>query len=135
MIDPSKLAVMTEWASRFGCTIQPRGEVGFMRPCVGILYGQAYVDYDWDLMGPGGGAVWTPEDSYHKHDCLAVLVHGEDDAAYDKALEQLFAWVEWLIENNLGIDTQARETYNKAGFGRELELMMGGLTQAKVVRL
>ena len=132
MIHPGKLATMTEWASRFGCTIQPKGEVGFGRPCVGILYGQAYVDYDWEL------GIWTPEDSYHKHDCLAVLAHpdNEDDTeAYDAAMEQLWTWVTWLIEHDYGVNTQPRETYNKSGFGRELELMMGGLTQAKVVKL
>jgi hypothetical protein len=132
VIDAGKLAAMTEWASRFGCTIQVNGEVGFGRPCVGILHGQAYVDYDWDLFGPGGGAFWTPEDAYHKHDCLAVLVYDDD---YDKALEQLWEWVQYMIAEHLGITTQVRETYNTDGVGRALELLMGGHTQAKVVRL
>lgn len=118
--------MVTEWASRFGCTLSVKGEVGFGRPCVGILNGQSYVDYGYDL------GIWTPEDAYHKHDCLAVLVYGDD---YDKGLEQLIKWVEWLVENNYGITTQARETYNKDGFGRDLELMTGGLTQARLVRL
>lgn len=125
--DLGKLATLIEWCERYGLTLQTKGEVGFGRPCVGILYGQSYVDYDWDLFGTA--AVWTPADSYHKHDCLAVLVHNDD---YVTALDQLYEWVVWLIEHNVGIEVQSRETYNKDGVGRQLELLMGGMTQAKL---
>lgn len=138
MIDPGKLAVMTEWAARYGCTVQPKGQVGFGRPCVGILYGQSYVDTnngdystDYECLAPPSGVT----DAYHKHDCLAVLAHGEESADYDAALEQLYTWVVWLIENDYGVEVVDRQTFNKDGVGRQLELLMGGMTQARVVKL
>lgn len=130
--DLGKLATMVEWCERYGLSIQTKGEVGFGRACVGILHGQAYVDYDYDLMGPKASAIWAPEDSYHKQDCLAVLVHDSD---YMKAFDQLYEWVVWLIEHNIGVQVVPRKTYNADGLGRELELMMGGPTQAKLVQL
>ena len=39
------------------------------------------------------GEVWVPEDAYHKHDCLCVLVHDDD---YDAALIELDTWIEHL---------------------------------------
>lgn len=126
MIDPEKINFMEEWAAKNKCFLQQKGQVGFMRPCVGIQFGSTYVDYTWE------DHIWTPDDAYHKHECLAVLVHGEEDdeAAYDKGLEQLFEWVTWLNENTFVVELQDRKTYNEGGFGRDLELMMGGLTQA-----
>lgn len=135
MIHPGKLAMMTEWAGRFGATIQSRGEVGFGRPCVGVVYGQSYVDLsNNDYMGDYQ-CVPTPdgvEDAYHKHECMAVLVH-EDD--YDRALEQLCLWIEWCIAEDYGIKIESRRTMNQDGFGRQLELIMGGALQARLVKL
>lgn len=131
--DPGKLAFMIEWCERYGLTLQTKGEVGFGRPCVGILYGQTYVDFDYELhysVDRGGIGLWNPPDAYHKHDCLAVLVHDDD---YTKALDQLYEWVVWLIEHNVGVEIQSRKTYNQPGTpGAQLELVMHGAIQAKL---
>lgn len=130
--DPGKLAFMIEWCERYELTLQTRGQVGFGRPCVGITYGQSYVDFDYELhysVDRGGIGLWNPPDAYHKHDCLAVLVHNDD---YVTALDQLYDWVTWLVEHNVGVEVQARQTFNTHGAGRQLELLMGGLTQAKL---
>lgn len=129
--DLGKLAMMIAWCEENNCTLQTKGEVGFGRPCVGVLYGQTYVDYDYELGYPVNGGFWTPENAYHKHDCLAVLVHDED---YNSALDELYNWIVWLVGNNFQVEVQPRETYNKDGAGRQLELLMHGLTQAKLVR-
>lgn len=125
---------LERWAATNKCYLEDKGEVGFGRPCVGIIHGSAYVDlplygsanYDeeWGALPP------DPEDAYHKHDCLCVLVQGEDEAAYDKALEQLYTWVVALNDKQFVVRTQDRETYNKDGVGRALELFMGGPNQA-----
>lgn len=145
MIDAEKIVFLETWAARNKCYLQQKGEVGFGRPCVGICYGSTYVDLplypmsadressemkdylrQWAALPPG------PEDAYHKHDCLAVLVHGEEDdtAAYDKAMEQLHDWITVLNKDGWVVRVQDRETYNKDGVGRALELMMGSASQA-----
>lgn len=142
MIESEMIAYMTEWAVENGCTLQLKGQVGFGRPAVGILHGQSYVDYnariDWDDRETWGltDEIWTPEDSYHKHDCLAVLVRGdeEDENAWDVAREQLFHWVKWLKENNWKVEVRPRETFNKDGAGRQIELLMGGFDQAILMK-
>ena len=79
-----QIVYITEWASRYGATLQFNGEVGFGRPCVGILKGDHYIDTadvkNVEAYQPGGDW-WQPEDAYHKHDCLAVLSYGDNDAA------------------------------------------------------
>jgi len=79
------------------------GSVGFGRECVGFLDPREnYPDFDPWLYGDEIVSVfdeewnWCPkevEDAYHKHTCMAVLVHDED---YDKALDQLLLWVHHL---------------------------------------
>lgn len=134
MIDPVKMDFLQRWAAANKSYVETKGQVGFMRDCVGIIHGSAYIDLplygsenyyeEWNALPQ------SPEDAYHKHDCLCVLVHGEDEEAYDKALEQLYTWVLALNEAGFVVRTQDRETYNKDGFGKVLELMMGGTSQA-----
>ena len=102
----AQIVYLTEWAARYRCSLQLSGEVGFGRDCVGILKDSHYIDtagikgetaynfnsepYSW----------WEPEDSYHKHDCLAVLGHG------DEALAQLYEWVRWLDGHGYGVEVE-----------------------------
>lgn len=90
---------LQRFANEHKLILQDEGEVGFGRPCVGFLgksgnyvdynplaapdYLDYAVEYDERLVSP-------VKDAYHKHDCMAVLVHGED---YDAALEQLNEWI------------------------------------------
>ena len=93
---------LQRFANEHKVLLEDNGEVGFGRPCIGFLRGGSYIAHnpynssdfariwpeDQRLLPPG-----TVPDAYHKHDCFAVLVHGDD---YDKALVQLNAWVEHL---------------------------------------
>jgi hypothetical protein len=123
-----QIVYLTEWASRFGCTLQVKGEVGFGRPCVGILSGSHYIDTagikETEAYQPGGDW-WEPEDSYHKHDCLSVLDHGDND----EALAQLYEWVKWLDAHGYGIE----ETYRKPS--SDIDAVFHGLSLARVVKL
>ena len=102
------LEKLSQFAKKHNLLLQTKGEVGFGRPCVGFLnkHGGSYIDYnsyDWEkgvyrFGGEDGDErLYSPDkvDSYHKHDCLAVLVGGEHKD-YDEALEGLCKWVEHL---------------------------------------
>lgn len=89
---------LQRFANEHKVILEDRGEIGFGRPCVGFLR-QSYIAFnptkepDYDYVWPEDIRLRPPKtvvDAYHKHDCLAVLVHGDD---YDKALAQLNAWV------------------------------------------
>lgn len=100
-----------EFANRFKLIFEDEGECGFGRECVGLTNGNNWVDYNptnhetyeeikefyderlWDI---------TPEDAYHKHNCLAVLGRGE------YAIRQLSEWVDKL--NELGAVVEEYKT-------------------------
>ena len=91
-----------EFANKYKLIFEDDGEVGFGRPCVGLISkAGAYLDYnayefkrghifpyDFRLEPP-----IEVSDAYHKHDCLCVLVH---DGDYGKATRQLELWIEHL---------------------------------------
>lgn len=98
---------LQRFANEHKVILEDHGECGFGRPCVGFVRGRGYVDYrpcaypdfkpietfDDDRLCPPDDA----PDAYHKHDCLAVLAHGPEDAEdYDEALRQLHIWVKHL---------------------------------------
>lgn len=120
-----QIVYLTEWAAANGCTLQIRGQVGFGRDATGILGAcDAYVDtadakqahYD------GEAQWWEPEDSYHKHDCLAVLGHG------DGPLRQLYDWVRWLDGHGFTAETVYREP------AHNIDLALHGIALTKLVR-
>jgi hypothetical protein len=113
----AQILYLTEWASRYGCCLQLAGEVGFGRECVGILKGDTYIDYAHET------GIWTPEDAYHKHDCVAVLGRG------DEALAQLCQWVKWLDENGWGVE----EIYRKPS--SDIDLALHGISLPRIVRV
>ena len=76
------------WANDNGCTITS-GECGFGRPCVGLLQGANWVDYPYDFPYDK-----VPDLAYHKHDCVAVLVEGDDEA---ESWRQLSGWLDTII--------------------------------------
>lgn len=95
---------MAEWCARNGLALQLEGEVGFGRECVGVLANDQYPDYHWyddetyDRLD-NNGEVWTPEDAYHKHPCVAVLGRGES------AEEQLYRWLKWFEGEGFKVET------------------------------
>lgn len=110
-------ADLTAWAAEWGVTYQ-RGEVGFGRNCVGFIHDESgsYVDLyemgaDYLPVDPELEQATRPPamvaDAYHKHDCLAVLVHGE---ALPSAVAQLYAWVGSLRLNGFTVKVVPRRT-------------------------
>lgn len=86
------------FARTHGLTFTERGEVGIGRPCVGLLKGSGYVEYnpshfpDFEpIAGLQTERFPLVLDAYHKHPCLAVLVFNEN---YDRAVRRLGQWIE-----------------------------------------
>jgi hypothetical protein len=102
---------LQRFANEHKLILEDNAEVGFCRPCVGFNSGRAYVDYNpYRYVDKEGShfseleqieALYDPRlappkstpDAYHKHGCMAVLVHGDN---YDEALRQLNEWVKHL---------------------------------------
>ena len=92
-----------------GLNLIKEGEVGFGRPCVGLIpqAGFNYLDYNpysmvkWDHVFTYDERLDPPQGvrAYHKHPCFAVLVDwkaDDEDLAYGRALIELAAWVKHL---------------------------------------
>jgi len=104
------------------------GEVGFGRPCLGILYEGNYVDYhiysddgNYETIAEHTVAYsQAPENAYHKHSCLAVLMHpadydiGPSDKDKHKALAELDEWLGHIIEAGYRV-RDYRESKNSLG--------------------
>lgn len=114
------------WAAENGCVLELDGEVGFGRPCVGVLWRTSYVDTpgsghnDWpEYPDPPDPRRMPPEDvdAYHKHDCLCVL--GTDD----EAVEGLLRWIEQIREHGGRVVTQPRK---REPWDSPLSLMLHG---------
>jgi hypothetical protein len=87
------------WALENGVAIM-HGECGFGRPCVGVNGAGQWIDWrthqppNYEVVGvPYDGLV--PDDAYHKHDCVCVLVQGDD---YAQAWWQLGCWLDNIID-------------------------------------
>jgi len=101
------------FANKHGVVLQLEGECGFGRQCVGFTHGNSYIDYNpinldtYDVIEGFEDeriAEAAPEDAYHKHMCLAVLV----DTDRDKAIAQLAKWADAMDE--IGIEFVTYET-------------------------
>ena len=122
----AQIVYLTEWAARYRCALQLNGQVGLGRDCTGILKDSHYIDTadikSQEAYQPGG-EWWEPEDSYHKHDCLAVLGHG------DEPLTQLYEWVQWLDGHGYGVE----DTYRQPS--SDIDLALHGISLPKIIRL
>lgn len=105
-----KIEYLKQFAEKLDCVFVDKGEVGFGRPCVGILKKEVehYLDinpFDYEIehtledysdcyiFGCDerlSANYETVPDAYHKHSCTAVLVHGDD---YEAAINQLYIWM------------------------------------------
>jgi hypothetical protein len=125
-VDPEHVLFLTGWASRHGATVTFAGECGLGRKCVGVLAGHAYLDYG-HLHGLFGhdedkwALWWTPEDSYHKRDCMAVLGRGPD------AVAQLYEWAKWLDGHGWTVTNSYRQPKD------HLDAAFHGLTEARLM--
>lgn len=90
-------AICQRFANQHKIIFDETGECGFGRECVGFRHGDVWISYhpcasrgDYDhIAGFDFGDPYAPEDvdSYHKHECLAVLGRG------DVAVIGLARWV------------------------------------------
>lgn len=106
MTTAEKIDWMRDWCTANNVVLELEGEVGFGRPCVGILAYDKYPDYEWyddnyDRADKNGD-VWTPEGAYYKHPCVAVLGRG------DAATEQLYNWLKWFDDNGFKVVASRR---------------------------
>lgn len=128
-----KIVWMTRWANRHGMTLTLEGECGIGRECVGVLYGGNYPDYqDWSGNGLRSWSanfpdVWTPEDAYHKHPCVAVLGRGE------AAEDQLYRWLKWFDDNNYRLETGTRDLSGKSQLEREIAILLNQHVYCRMV--
>ena len=111
---------IAEWASTQGCTFH-EGEVGFGRPCVGVLHLEADAYPDWRTYDADYNATTcegaAPDkhvpNAYHKHPCLAVLIDGGADRA--EAIRQLHHWVMKLKEAGVRVVTTSPDPHTLSG--------------------
>ena len=108
-----KIAWMKNWAEPQGLEVVTEGECGFGRKCVGLsaVAGECYPDYKWYdenwNYADKNGEVWTPDDAYHKHECVAVLGRGEN------AINQLYDWCVWFNENDFELTVTKNDKAKK----------------------
>lgn len=122
---------MAMWCVERGAALQLEGEVGFGRPCVGVIIGGSYPSYKWYDSNyqrlDDNGQVWVPADAYHKHPCVAVLGRG------DQAEKQLYEWLRWFDANGF----ELIETHKKAEellYLDAVDLMLGKGHECRMVR-
>lgn len=103
MTREERIQWMAVWATKNNMQLILEGECGFGRECVGVLAEGVYPDYEWFdddwNHADQNGDVWTPENAYHKHPCVAVLGRGE------AAEEQLYNWLKWFDNNGFVLET------------------------------
>jgi hypothetical protein len=99
------------------------GEIGFGRPCVGILYGENYLDYSlhnedtYEMTAEHKVAIKeAPENAYHKGDYLAVLNRGGNDyeEVPEDTIKDLDTWVGHIIKAGYKV-IDHRESENSIG--------------------
>lgn len=99
---PEKIKWMRAWCKKSKLKLVLNGECGFGRACVGVSSNGIYPDYIWhDDQGKrldDNGEVWTPDNAYHKHPCVAVLGLG------DTAEAQLYDWLQWFEQNKFTLE-------------------------------
>jgi len=121
-----KIVWMHKYCSDNGLKLDLEGECGFGRECVGITLDGTFPDYEWydDKWEEvsGNGDVWTPEDAYHKHPCVAVLGRGEDQEG------QLYDWLKWFDDNNFKVESGEQPCIS------QIEMMLGRNTYKRMVK-
>jgi len=126
MTREQKIEYMKSFCEKYGAKLELDSECGFGRECVGITINGSYPDYssyeeeDWDK---NNGDVWEPEDSYHKHPCVAVLGTGE------AAESQLYEWLKWFDENGFVV-----ESGSVKGVFHPIEIMLGKNKYCRMVK-
>jgi len=125
-----KINWMIQWAHKNKLRLELEGECGFGRECVGVVADTVgYPDYEWSddktwERLDENGEVWTPEDAYHKHPCVAVLGRGVDVEG------QLYDWLKWFEANNFVVETGQTKKKNL----NSIHIMLGKHRYARMVK-
>ncbi len=124
-----KIDWMIQWAHKNKVVLELHGECGFGRECVGIMAGDSYPDYRWYTddytdRADKNGDVWTPQNAYHKHPCVAVLGRGENAEA------QLYDWLKWFEDNGFKMVEEMRDLKSMS----PIEILLRGGTTKRMVR-
>lgn len=114
---------ISAWATQYNASAIFNGEVGFGRPCAGVIVADQYIDYEW---GTGAEPPSSVVDAYHKHNCLCVL-HDNTEPGIERAVKQLHDWVTHLIENGFVIVVEDRDPSEYDNF---VSLLFHGTTRA-----
>lgn len=77
-----EIKFMQDYCAKHDFTLDLQGEIGLLRPCVGITKDKKFPLIDEDE--------WKPEKAYHQCDCIAI--EGQDD----EAIHLLFQWLLYL---------------------------------------
>lgn len=129
MTHEEKRQWMALWATKNNLLLTFEGECGFGRECVGVLTNGQYPEYEWYddnyEREDKNGDVWTPENAYHKHPCVAVLGRGEN------AESQLYEWLKWFDENGFKLETGTQPIDSKLG---RIAFALGKHTFQRMVR-
>lgn len=125
-----KIEWMKEWCFKNKLILTLEGECGFGRECVGVSNGDCYPDYHWfdpdtyeDI--DDNGDVWSPEDAYHKHTCVAVLGRGE------RAEGQLYEWLKWFDDNGFVVESGINEVKKPM---HPIEMLMGKHKYCRMIK-
>jgi len=101
-----------DFCKKYDIELSEKGEIGFGRPCVGILKNNSYIEYNacWYDKNYNNNYYFgynelfdevKPESAYHKHECFAVLCC-DDEQSYKYALIELAEWIKLIeIENKI----------------------------------
>lgn len=128
--------ICQDFAVRHELIFKREGEAGFGRSCCGISTGSAWLDYnpqralqhDHEINPHGFEPVAKfakvdlspPREvahAYHKHECLAVLHHGDSD---DNAVIELAIWIQDMEQKAAKAGSELFvETYDKGYKGMQ----------------
>lgn len=95
------IVYMLDWCAARNLELRLQGSCGIGRECVGVTdQNGIYPTYEGmnSVCAPRKPRIWTPPDSYHKSDRLAVLGHGEEFE------HQLAEWLRWLDQNGYTVE-------------------------------
>jgi hypothetical protein len=99
-----KIEWMRSWAERNGAELKLDTTCRMMWPCVGIVANTVFPDYKWHDEDHEriyeNGEVWTPDDAYRKHPCVAVMGTGAE------SIEQLYKWICWFNDNGFVLEQE-----------------------------
>jgi hypothetical protein len=129
----TELEYLTLWARANGCELALEGNIGFGRPCVGIIHPgdearRPYVAYDYrdrDVAPP-----LDVDNAYHKDSCLAVLLtDGDRGTNRESAIHELYLWVRHLNRQGYEVVVEDRSRSEYEAALSPIDVLINGTTR------